>query len=122
MVMLGSSARQAARPALYDDVDLDRDRALVERAQRGDQSAFDDLYQRYYQRLYRACVRRLRDQHEAEDVAQEAFARAWRALPNFAGDRKFYPWISVIAAHLCTDVQRRRSRSTPVAEFHAGNV
>ncbi|MCL4414656.1 MAG: sigma-70 family RNA polymerase sigma factor [Actinobacteria bacterium] len=120
--MLGSSARQAARPALYDDVDLDRDRALVERAQRGDQSAFDDLYQRYYQRLYRACVRRLRDQHEAEDVAQEAFARAWRALPNFAGDRKFYPWISVIAAHLCTDVQRRRSRSTPVAEFHPGNV
>lgn len=109
-------------PALDDDVDLVRDRALVERAQAGDRTAFDDLYQRYYRRLYRFCIRRLQDSHEAEDVAQEAFARAWRALPNFAGDRRFYPWLSVIASHLCTDVLRRRNRSTPVAEFHQTNV
>ncbi len=105
-----------------DDVDLVRDRVLVEQAQAGDCTAFDDLYQRYYQRLYRFCLRRLRDTHEAEDVAQEAFARAWRALPNFAGARRFYPWLSVIASHLCTDVQRRRRRSTPVAELHQQNV
>jgi len=107
---------------LDDDVDLARDRALVTRAQAGDRSAFDDLYVRYYRRLYRFCLRRLHDSYEAEDVAQEAFSRAWRALPNFAGDRRFYPWLSVIAAHLCTDVLRRRNRSTPVAEFHQGNV
>ncbi len=105
-----------------DDVDLARDRELVTRAQGGDLAAFDDLYLRYRHRLYRFCVRRLQDSHEAEDVTQEAFARAWRALPNFAGDRRFYPWLSVIAAHLCTDVQRRRSRSTPVAEFHQADV
>jgi RNA polymerase sigma-70 factor, ECF subfamily len=94
----------------------------VTRAQAGDRAAFDDLYVRYYRRLYRFCLRRLHDSHEAEDVAQEAFARAWRALPSFGGDRRFYPWLSVIAAHLCTDVLRRRNRSTPVAEFHQNNV
>ncbi len=105
-----------------DDVDLARDRELVTRAQAGDLAAFDDLYLRYRRRLYRFCVRRLQDSHEAEDVTQEAFARAWRALPNFGGDRRFYPWLSVIASHLCTDVQRRRSRSTPVADFPQADV
>jgi RNA polymerase sigma-70 factor (ECF subfamily) len=100
-----------------DDVDLDRDRALVERAQAGDRSAFDALYDRYNQRLWRFCVKRLWDEHEAEDVVQDAFVRAWRALPGFAGERRFYPWLSVIAAHLCSNVVRKRNRADPVAEF-----
>jgi RNA polymerase sigma-70 factor (ECF subfamily) len=119
-LLTGGGAR--GREALDDDVDLARDRVLVTRAQGGDRDAFDDLYMRYYRRLYRFCLRRLHDAHEAEDVAQEAFARAWRALPTFGGDRRFYPWLSVIASHLCTDVLRRRNRSTPVAEFHQSNV
>jgi RNA polymerase sigma-70 factor (ECF subfamily) len=119
-LLTGGGAR--GREALDDDVDLARDRVLVTRAQEGDRDAFDDLYMRYYRRLYRFCLRRLHDAHEAEDVAQEAFARAWRALPTFGGDRRFYPWLSVIASHLCTDVLRRRNRSTPVAEFHQSNV
>jgi RNA polymerase sigma-70 factor, ECF subfamily len=105
-----------------DDVDLERDRTLVMRAQAGERAAFDDLYLRYYHRLHRFCLRRLHDTYEAEDMTQEAFARAWRALPGFAGDRRFYPWLSVIAANLCTDVLRRRNRSTPVAEFHQSNL
>ena len=120
--LLPSGAALRSRGALDDDVDLARDRDLVTRAQSGDRAAFDDLYLRYYRRLYRFCLRRLHDSHEAEDIAQEAFARAWRALPSFGGDRRFYPWLSVIASHLCTDVLRRRNRSTPVAEFHQGNV
>jgi RNA polymerase sigma-70 factor (ECF subfamily) len=119
-LLTGGGARGTV--ALDDDVDLARDRVLVTRAQGGDRTAFDDLYMRYYRRLYRFCLRRLHDSHEAEDVAQEAFARAWRALPSFGGDRRFYPWLSVIASHLCTDVLRRRNRSTPVAEFHQSNV
>jgi RNA polymerase sigma-70 factor, ECF subfamily len=103
---------------LDDDVDLERDRALVIRAQAGERSAFDDLYLRYYQRLNRFCLQRLNDTHDAEDTVQEAFARAWRALPDFGGDKRFYPWLSVIAWHLCTDVLRRRGRSMPVAELH----
>ena len=119
--LLPSGATVGSRGARDDDVDLARDRVLVTRAQEGDRAAFDDLYLRYYRRLYRFGLRRLHDTHEAEDVAQEAFARAWRALPAFAGDRRFYPWLSVIASHRCTDVLRRRNRSTPVAEFHQGN-
>ncbi|HXA31736.1 MAG TPA: RNA polymerase sigma factor [Acidimicrobiales bacterium] len=102
--------------ALHDDVDLDRDRMLVERCQAGDSSAFGELYSRYYARVYRFCFRRLHDHEEAEDVAQDAFARAWRALPNFAGERRFYPWLTVIADNRCRDIQRRRVRSTPTAD------
>lgn len=115
-----SGTAGAIRTARCDDVDLERDRALVERAQLGDQAAFDALYQRYYRRLLRFCLQRLHDPHEAEDVTQEAFARAWRALPAFGGERRFYPWLSVIAAHLCTDVLRRRNRALPVAELQEG--
>ncbi len=45
---------------------------------------------------------------------QEAFTKAWRALPRFAGERRFYPWLTVIAGNVCTDILRRRSRLTPV--------
>ncbi|HEX3795221.1 MAG TPA: sigma-70 family RNA polymerase sigma factor [Acidimicrobiales bacterium] len=109
--------RQDEFTSLCDDVDLDRDRALVERCQAGDSAAFGNLYARYYERLLRFCQRRLSDRHEAEDAAQEAFARAWKALPNFAGERRFYPWLTVIAGNICTDMLRRRSRSTPTDDL-----
>ena len=109
--------RQEELTSLCDDVDLDRDRALVERCQAGDSAAFGNLYARYYERLLRFCLRRLNDRHEAEDAAQEAFARAWKALPRFAGERRFYPWLTVIAGNICTDMLRRRSRSTPTDDM-----
>ena len=109
--------RQEELTSLCDDVDLDRDRVLVERCQAGDSAAFGNLYARYYERLLRFCLRRLNDRHEAEDAAQEAFARAWKALPRFAGERRFYPWLTVIAGNICTDMLRRRSRSTPTDDL-----
>ena len=109
--------RQEELTSLCDDVDLERDRALVERCQAGDSAAFGNLYARYYERLLRFCLRRLNDRHEAEDAAQEAFARAWKALPRFAGERRFYPWLTVIAGNICTDMLRRRSRSTPTDDL-----
>jgi RNA polymerase sigma-70 factor (ECF subfamily) len=109
--------RQDELTTLCDDVDLDRDRVLVERCQAGDSAAFGNLYARYYERLLRFCLRRLNDRHEAEDAAQEAFARAWKALPRFAGERRFYPWLTVIAGNICTDMLRRRSRSTPTDDM-----
>jgi RNA polymerase sigma-70 factor (ECF subfamily) len=112
--------RQEEFTHLCDDVDLDRDRILVERCQAGDSGAFGSLYARYYERLLRFCLRRLHDRHEAEDAAQEAFARAWKALPNFAGERRFYPWLTVIAGNICTDMLRRRSRSTPTEDLELG--
>jgi RNA polymerase sigma factor (sigma-70 family) len=109
--------RQEELTSLCDDVDLERDRALVERCQAGDSAAFGNLYARYYERLLRFCLRRLNDRHEAEDAAQEAFARAWKALPQFAGERRFYPWLTVIAGNICTDMLRRGSRSTPTDDM-----
>ena len=109
--------REEELTGLCDDVDLDRDRVLVERCQAGDSAAFGNLYARYYERLLRFCLRRLNDRHEAEDAAQEAFARAWKALPRFAGERRFYPWLTVIAGNICTDMLRRRSRSTPTDDL-----
>ena len=95
-------------------VDVQRDRALVERCQAGDRRAFDEFYTHYHRRLHRFCIQRLGDSHDSEDVVQETFVRAWRALPTFAGERRFYPWLTVIAANLCVDTLRRRSRQTPV--------
>ena len=109
--------REEELTSLSDDVDLDRDRVLVERCQEGDSAAFGNLYPRYYERLLRFCLRRLHDRHEAEDAAQEAFPRAWKALPRFAGERRFYPWLTVIAGNICTDMLRRRSRSTPTDDL-----
>jgi RNA polymerase sigma-70 factor (ECF subfamily) len=109
--------REEELTSLCDDVDLERDRALVERCQSGDSAAFGNLYARYYERLLRFCLRRLNDRHEAEDASQEAFARAWKALPRFAGERRFYPWLTVIAGNICTDMLRRRSRSMPTDDL-----
>jgi RNA polymerase sigma-70 factor (ECF subfamily) len=114
MLRTGSDGSCAA---LDGDVDIERDRALVLLAQNGDRSAFDELYALYHRRLWRFCHKRLQDDHEAEDVVQEAFLRAWRALPGFGGDRRFYPWLSVIAAHLCTNVVRKRNRADPAGDL-----
>jgi RNA polymerase sigma-70 factor (ECF subfamily) len=105
-----------------DDVDLVRDRALVERFQEGDQGAFDTLYTRYFDRLVRFCRKRVGDPYEAEEIAQEAFARALRALPTFEGERRFYPWMTVIAGRLCVDSHRRRGRSEPSAAVDLGVI
>ncbi len=98
-------------------VDMGRDRSLVERCQKGDKNAFGILYSHYYRRIYFTCYKVLGNVQDAEDAAQETFARAWRALPSFGGDRRFYPWLSVIASNLCIGNLRKRSRSTAVDEI-----
>jgi len=69
------------------------DQALVERAQGGDQRAFDQLVSKYQRKLGRLLSRFIRDQAEVEDVSQEAFIKAYRALPSFRGDSAFYTWL-----------------------------
>lgn len=103
-------------------VDIDRDRRLVLRHQQGDDEAFDELYRRYHGRLVAYCQRRVGDRHVAEELAQEAFVKALRAMPGFAGERRFYPWMTVIAQRLCIDHHRRSSRVEPAAEVDTGIV
>ena len=71
----------------------DIDQQLVERVQRGDKKAFELLVIKYQRKLMRLVSRLVRDQAEAEDVVQEAFIKAYRALPQFRGDSAFYTWL-----------------------------
>jgi RNA polymerase sigma-70 factor (ECF subfamily) len=105
-----------------DDVDLGRDRDLVERYQSGDPSAFDELYRRYFDRLHRFCQRHTRDVHEAEEIAQEAFVKALRSMDTLTGERRFYPWMTVIAKRLTIDRHRKLSRLELTEEPDLGSV
>jgi RNA polymerase sigma-70 factor (ECF subfamily) len=69
------------------------DQQLVERAQRGDKKAFEMLVVKYQRKLARLLSRFVRDASEVEDVTQEAFIKAYRALPSFRGDSAFYTWL-----------------------------
>lgn len=73
--------------------DREVDQQLVERAQRGDKHAFELLVVKYQRRLGRLISRFVRDAAEAEDVTQEAFIKAYRALPAFRGESAFYTWL-----------------------------
>lgn len=105
-----------------DDVDLNRDRLLVEAWQAGDASAFDELYRRYFDRLRAYCQRRVHDHAAADDIAQDAFVKALQALPRLTGERRFYPWMTVIASRLCIDHHRRNHRVEPSDEVDLGSV
>src|ERR671924_1272896 len=73
------------------------DLMLVQRVQRGEAGAFDYLVLKYQHKVLKLIMRYIRDPVEAEDVAQEAFLKAYRALPAFRGDSAFYTWLYRIA-------------------------
>ena len=83
----------ATTGATYRMSERDIDQQLVSRAQRGDKRAFDFLVNKYQRRLARLLSRFIRDPAEIEDVTQEAFIKAYRALPSFRGDSAFYTWL-----------------------------
>jgi RNA polymerase sigma-70 factor (ECF subfamily) len=87
------------------------DLALVQLAQRGDPGAFDALVRRYQHKVVKLVLRYVRDPAEAEDIAQEAFIKAYRALPRFRGDSTFYTWIYRIAINTAKNVLAARGRS-----------
>lgn len=78
---------------------VDVDALLVERVQRGDQRAFEMLVVKYERRIQRLIARMVRDVDLVEDIAQETFIRAYRALPNFRGESAFYTWLYRIAVN-----------------------
>ena len=87
----------------------DDDRALVERSQAGDLAAFERLVEKYRERAYRLAARVLGDPEEALDVAQEAFVKAYQALPRFKGQSAFYTWLFRIVMNLALDRHRQRA-------------
>jgi RNA polymerase sigma-70 factor (ECF subfamily) len=85
---------------------------LVQRAQAGDVSAYDELVRRHLDRAHAVAFRILRDREDARDVAQDAFVRAWRALPRFEGRSEFSTWLQRIVTNLAINrLQRDRLRS-----------
>lgn len=106
----------------------DADQQLVERVQKGDKRAFDLLVIKYQHKVLAVIGRLIRDHAEAQDVAQEAFIKAYRALPNFRGDSAFYTWIYRIAINTAKNYLVARNRRPPAsdldvdeAEFFSGN-
>jgi len=93
--------------------DSSTDKQLVERVQRGDKRAFDLLVLKYQHRIVGLVGRYLRDQDEVQDVAQEAFIKAYRALPRFRGDSAFYTWLYRIAINTAKNHLVSRSRRPP---------
>jgi RNA polymerase sigma-70 factor (ECF subfamily) len=91
----------------------DVDWQLVERVQRGDKRAFDLLVAKYQRKLFRLLSRLIRDQAEIEDVAQEAFIKAYRALPNFRGESAFYTWLYRIAINTAKNYLVAQGRRAP---------
>lgn len=106
----------------------EEDQQLVERVQRGDKRAFDLLVLKYQHKILGLIVRFVHDTHEAQDVAQEAFIKAYRALGNFRGDSAFYTWLYRIAINTAKNYLVSRGRRPPDsdvssedAEFYDGD-
>ena len=98
---------EPGNPTTADDTDQE----LVRRVQAGDQTAFNLLVLKYQHRVLKLVGRFVNDQAEAEDVAQEAFLKAYRALASFRGDSAFYTWLYRIAINTAKNAlvsQRRR--------------
>lgn len=95
--------------------DREVDQQLVERAQRGDKHAFELLVAKYQRRLGRLISRFVRNAAEAEDVTQDAFIKAYRALPAFRGDSAFYTWLYRIGINTAKNYLVAQGRKAPTS-------
>ena len=107
------TSSSATAPAAAEDVS---DLELVKRAQGGDARAFDALVTKYRGRIYSMTYTLIQNETDAWDLAQEAFIKAWRALPSFKLDSSFYTWLYRIAHNCCYDMLRKR-RIDSAGEF-----
>ena len=98
---------QSVLPMAPDASDL----SLVQRVQRGERGAYDLLVLKYQHKVVKLVMRYLRDPADAEDVAQEAFIKAYRALPQFRGDSAFYTWLYRIAINTAKNALAARERN-----------
>jgi len=99
----------------------DPDAALMLRVKRGDRAAFAELVGKYKQPLFNFVFRTLRDENEAEDVAQNTFLQVWKSRARYERTAKFSTWLFTIARNLCLNEIRRRSRhpAESLEEAHA---
>ncbi|MEY4764903.1 MAG: polymerase sigma factor RpoE [Pseudomonadota bacterium] len=114
----GGGLRLAASVQAQEQADADA--ALVERVQRGDQRAFELLVVKYQRRIERLIARMVRDVDLVEDIAQETFIRAYRALPSFRGESAFYTWLYRIAVNTAKKAMAGLQRDPLLTEAARG--
>lgn len=98
------------------------DKVLVERAQRGDKKAFDALVRKYQHKIVKLVSRYVRDPNETQDVTQEAFIKAYRALGKFRGDSAFYTWLYRIAINAAKNYLVAQGRRPPDTDVDAADA
>lgn len=98
----------------------DADLILVERVRNGDKRAFELLVEKYRRKIGRLLSRMVRDPEEVEDIAQETFIKAYRALPQFRGDAAFYTWLYRIAVNTAKNYLAARNRNMLTVSDVAG--
>jgi RNA polymerase sigma-70 factor (ECF subfamily) len=91
------------------------DHPLIQRFLAGEEAAFEGLVERYYQRIDRLAQHVVRHPTVAEDITQEVFLRAYRAIPRFRGEASFYSWLYRIAINLCLNHLRRQANRLSLA-------
>lgn len=109
-----------AETTLPKEVELDQE--LVRRVQRGDSAAFDVLVRKYQHRITALIGRYIPDWSECQDVAQDTFIRAYRALPNFRGDAQFYTWLHRIAVNTAKNHLVAQNRRPPTDDVDAADA
>ena len=93
------------------------DKQLVERVRRGDKRAFDLLILKYQHKIISIVGRYLGDRNDVQDVSQETFIKAYRAIPNFRGESAFYTWLYRIAINTAINHFVSKSRRPPIIDI-----
>ncbi len=90
---------------------------IIARARRGDADAFEQLVVAYREQVFRLALRMCGSEADADEVAQEAFLSAWKALPNFRGESQFSTWLYQLTTHAAIDLMRREKRQIAAADI-----
>ncbi len=90
---------------------------IIARARRGDADAFEQLVVSYRDQVFRLALRMCGSEADADEVAQEAFLSAWKALPNFRGESQFSTWLYQLTTHAAIDLMRREKRQIAAADI-----
>ena len=105
---------ETATPLIFEDGKkrhrIDPDTDLVQRAQRGDTTAFDDLVKKYTPKLYGLVYHMTSNHEDTNDILQDVFAKAYRALKKFRGKSTFYTWVYSIATNMTLNALKKRNR------------
>lgn len=110
-----AAVADSAAASLGPGLEEEETRVLVMKSQRGDLSAYDELVRRYQERIYATLYHMTSNHEDANDLAQEAFIKAFQALPRFKGDSSFFTWIYRIAVNRTINFLKQRRKRTQIS-------